>query len=53
MTTAVFNIKISEVENKIQNTSSLMTTTVLITKNSKVEMINNHDKYNNTPEFNK
>ena len=32
MATIVFNTKISDVENKIPNTSSLVTTTVLRTK---------------------
>ena len=46
MTTNVLNTKITEVENKIPNTSSLMTTTVLNRKISKVEnKISNHDKY--------
>ena len=44
------NVKISEVENKIQNTSSLVTTTVFSTKISEVEnKITDHAKY---PEFN-
>ena len=33
MTTTVLNTKISEVENKIPNTSNLVTATVLNTKN--------------------
>ena len=37
MTTAVLNTKISEVENKIPNTNSLVTTTVLNTKFNEVE----------------
>ena len=37
MTTTILNTKISEVENKIFNTSSLVTTTVLNTKISDVE----------------
>ena len=54
MTTTVLNAKISEVENKIPNTSNLVTTTVLITKINEVENeIPNHDKYITTPEFNK
>ena len=54
MTTTVLNTKISEVENKIPNTSGLVTTTVLNTKISEVEnKIPNHDKYITTPEFNK
>ena len=54
MTTTVVNTQIREVENKIPNTSSLVTTTVLNTKISKVEnetLI--HDKYITTPEFDK
>ena len=48
------NTKISEVENKIPNTSNLVTTTVLNTKISEVEnKIPNHDKCITTPEFNK
>ena len=44
----------SEVENKIPNTSNLVTTTVFNTKISEVEnKIPNHDKYITTPEFNK
>ena len=54
MTTIVLNSKISEVENKIPNMSSLVTTTALNTKINKVEnKILNHDKYITTPEFNK
>ena len=53
MTTTVFNTKISEVENKIPNTSNLVTTTVLNTKISEFEnKIPNHDKYVTAPEFN-
>ena len=37
MTTTVLNTKISEVENKIPNTSGLLTTTVLNTKISEIE----------------
>ena len=54
MTTTVVNTKIREVENKIPNTSSLVTATVLNTKISKVEnetLI--HDIYITTPEFEK
>ena len=48
------NTKISEVENKIPDTSNLVTTNVLNTKINKVEKkIPNHDKYITTPEFNK
>ena len=44
----------SEVENKIPDASSLVTTTLLNTKISEVEnKIPNHDKYITTPEFNK
>ena len=57
MTTTVFNTKICKVENKISNTSSLVTIAVLNTKTKwqkKVEnKIPNHDKYITTPEFNK
>ena len=54
MTTNVLNTKSSEVENKIPNTSSLVTTIVLNTKISEVEnKIPNHDKYITTLEFNK
>ena len=46
--------KISEVENKITNTSSLVTTTVLNIKISEVEnKIPDHAKYVTVPEFNK
>ena len=54
MTATVVNTKIREVENKIPNTSSLVTATVLNTKISKVEnetLI--HDIYITTPEFEK
>ena len=54
MTITVLNTKISEVENKIPNTSSLTTTTVLNTKLGEVEKKNlDHTKYNSTQEFNK
>ena len=54
MTITVLNTKISEIENKIPNTSSLVATTVLNTKISKAEnKIPNHDKYITTPKFNK
>ena len=54
MTTIVLNTNISEVENKIPDTSSLATTNVLNTKISEVEnKIPYHDKYITTPEFNK
>ena len=53
MTTAVLNTKISEVENKIPNTSSLVTRTVLNTKISEVEdKIPDNSKYFTTQEFN-
>ena len=52
MTTAVLNTKISEVENKISNTSSLVTRTVLNTKISEVEdKIPDNSKYFTTQEF--
>ena len=48
------NTKISEVENKIPNTSSLVTTTVHNTKISESKnKVPNHDKCITTPEFNK
>ena len=48
------NRKISKVENKIPDTSSLVTTTVLITKIGEVEnKIADHAKYITTQEFNK
>ena len=54
MTTIVLNSKISEVENKIPNMSSLVTTTALNTNINEIEnKILNHDKYITTPEFNK
>ena len=54
MTTIVLNTRISEVESKIPNTSSLVTTTVLNTKISEVEnKIPDHAKYITTQEFNK
>ena len=54
MTTTVLNTKISEVENKMPDTSSLVTTTVLNTKISEVEnKISDHAKYITTQEFNK
>ena len=46
MTAIVLNTKTSEVESKIPNTSSLVTTTVLNTKISEVEnKIPDHAKY--------
>ena len=53
VTTTVLKPKISEVENKIPNTSGLVATAVLNTKINEVEnKIPNHDKHI-TPEFNK
>ena len=50
MTTTVLNTQISEVENKIPNTSGLVATTVLNRKVTKVQnKIPNHDKYIATP----
>ena len=47
-------MKISDVENKITNTSSLVTTTVLITKIIEVEnKILDNAKYITTQDFNK
>ena len=46
MTTSVLNTKISEVENKVPDTSNL------VTKNVE-NKICNQDKYITTPEFNK
>ena len=54
MTTPVFNTNISEVQNKILNTSSLVTTTVFNTKISEVDnKILDNSKYVTTQEFNK
>ena len=54
MTTTVLNTNISKVENKIPNTSSLVTTTVPNTSINEVEnKIPDHAKYITTPEFNK
>ena len=54
MTTPALNTIISEVENKIPDTSSLGTSTVLKTKIRKVEnKIPDHTKYITTPEFHK
>ena len=54
MTTTVLNPSISEVENKIPNTSNLVTKTVLNTKISEVEnKIPDNSKYIATQEFNK
>ena len=50
VTTIASNVKISEVEDKIPNTSTLVTTTVFSTKINEVEnQIPDHAKY---PEFN-
>ena len=54
MTTTDLNAKIGEVENKIPNTSSLLTTTVSDTKISDAEnKIPDHAKHITTPEFDK
>ena len=54
MSTTVLNTKISEVENKIPDTSNSVTSTVLNTNIREVEdKIPNYDKYITTPEFNK
>ena len=54
MTKPVLNTKISEVENKIPHTSSLVTTTVLNTKITEVQnKIPAHGKYFTSQEFNK
>ena len=48
------NAKSSEVENKIPDTSNLLTTTASDTKISEVEnKIPDHAKYITTPKFNK
>ena len=53
MSTTVLNTKISEVESKIPDTSSLVTTTVLNTKISEFEnIIPDHAKNITTQEFN-
>ena len=53
MSTTVLNTKISEVESKIPDTSSLVTTTVLNTKISEFEnKIPDHAKNITTQEFN-
>ena len=52
MTTTVLNTKISDVENKISNTSNLVATTVLNTKINEVEnKIPDNCKYITTQEF--
>ena len=54
MTTTVSNTKISESENKILDTSNLVTTTVLNTETSEIgNKIADHDKYIITQEFGK
>ena len=55
VTATVLNIKISEAENKIRDTSSsLVTTTVLLTKIGVVEnKMTDHAKYITAQEFNK
>ena len=54
MNATVLNTKISELENKIPDTSSLVTTNVLNTKISEVEKnFFSHAKYISTQEFNK
>ena len=54
MTTTALKTKITEVENKISNTSSLVTNTVLNTEISEIEnKIPDNSKYIITQEFNK
>ena len=54
MNATVLNTKVSEVENKIPNTSSLVNTTDLNTKIIEVEnKIPDYAKYITTPEFDK
>ena len=54
MTTTVLNTNISEVKNKILDTSNLVTTTILNAKISEVEnKIPDQAKYITIPEFNK
>ena len=54
MTVVILRTKISEVENKIPDTSSIVTTSVLNTKISEVEnKILDLAKYITTQEFNK
>ena len=51
MTTTVLNTKIKEVENKIPDTTSLVTKTVLNKKHTEVEnKIPDHPEYSTTPE---
>ena len=54
MTTAILSTKVSKIENKIPDTSRLVTTTVLNTKISKVKnKIPDRAKYVTTQEFSK
>ena len=54
MTATVLNPKVTEVDNKVLDTSSLVTKTVLNTQISEVEnKIPDHAKYITTQEFNK
>ena len=53
MSTTVWNTKISKVENKIPDISSLVTTTVLNIKIEVENKIPDHAKYITTPEFKK
>ena len=54
MTTSILSTNVSEVENKIPDTSGLVTTTVLNTNIREVEdKIPDHAKYITTQEFNK
>ena len=54
VTTAVLNTQISEVENKMPNTSNLVSTTVSNTKTSKVQnKIPDNHKYVTIQEFSK
>ena len=54
MTTIVLNTKISEIGNKIRDTSSLVTTAVLNKKNGEADnKIPGHAKYITIEEFNK
>ena len=54
MTTTVLNTKVSEVDNKIPDTCSLVTTNVLKTKISEVgNKTTDNSKYITTQEFNK
>ena len=53
MTTTVLNTKISKIDNKIPDTSSLVITTALNTKIGQgLNKISDQDKYSATPEFN-